>query len=178
MVRSRVCRGLLMVTQKTRTHTSKCLKSLCHDGHVLYSPYDERTSLLPLDHAWARAVRARGRNDGHPRWYGMRQHCCNMFLFSYSSFFAPSSSPGDAWHGCSPCELTERSLLTEPGSHPRYRCAWESYAVGGHLTPLEHTGPCTPHRMSEWHWFLSPQRGSIRKSKKSSVSACPPGSCV
>ena len=44
VVRSRVCRGLLMVTQKTRTHTSKCLKSLCHNGHVLYSPYDERTS--------------------------------------------------------------------------------------------------------------------------------------
>ena len=51
------------------------------------------TPPLSSDPTWARAVRARGRNDGHPRWYGMRQHCCN--LFSYSSLFTPSSSPGD-----------------------------------------------------------------------------------
>ena len=147
-------------------------------GLTIHTPLMLGTPPLSSGPTWARAVQARGRYDGHPKWYmyGMRQHCCR--LFSCSSLFTPSSSPGDSWHGSSPCELTERSLLAEPGSHPRYRCAWESYAVGGHLTPLEHTGPCTPRRMSEWHWFLSPQRGSIRKSKRYSVSACPPGSCV
>ena len=131
--------------RRTEAHINQCFEALC--PYHTYSSRAGHTSPLLRSYLGSRSTGARTRQRSSEMvWYGMRQHCC--ILFSYSLLSTPSSSPGDSWHRSIPFGLTEHSLLAEPGLHPIYRCAWESYAVGEHLTPLEHTGPCTPRHVS------------------------------
>ena len=73
---------------------------------------------------------------------------------------------------------TERSLLAEPGSLIRqYRCAWESYAVGGHFSPLEyvrgHVMLCTSRARMCRHSGCTPLHAQVHRPGPELARASP-----
>ena len=116
---------------------------------TIHTPLVLGTPPLSSGPTWARAVQARGRDNGHPKWYGTV--CDNTVVYCsltpYCSHLPPHR---EIRHRSIPFGLTEHSLLAEPGLHPIYRCAWEStgnHTQLGGISPRSNTPVHARHAM-------------------------------